>query len=251
MNSKAIAIMSFGTTYLDTTIKTIDAVISDVENHFSDYIVDYAYTSNVVRERLLRKGIRVQSPTECLDRLVAQGVKDVIVLPTHLLAGREYSKVLECVKTFESKFNSIKVCRPMVEEKDVWHIVDIIMEVFKMPEDTFLMFMGHGSQTDANEIYHDINNRFKYFDSSMFVATVESTPSLRNAQNYVSWFPQKKILLTPFMLVSGEHAYQDMILKWKPAFEKDGYEVECLVKGLGEYPQFRQVYIDRLKEVLC
>lgn len=85
----------------------------------------------------------------------------------------------------------------------------------------------------------------------MYISTVEATPKLTNAIEIVKEYSPSKVTLTPFMLVSGDHAHNDMDIQWKLAFDKAGFNTECLLKGLGEYPQFRQIYLTRLKEVLA
>lgn len=249
---KSIAIISFGTTYLDTAEKTIHVVEREVLESFKGYEVVSAYTSNIVRENLLKDNIKVLSPEECFETLIKNGYKDVIVLPTHIIGGEEYSKVVECVEKFSSKFNTIKVCRPFIEKQDVSKIIDTIQKVFLISNDSFLVFMGHGSNTQANEMYHLMNQEFIARGiKNMYISTVEATPELINAIDIVKKYNPKQVILTPFMLVSGDHANNDMAIEWKSSFENANFNTKCILKGIGEYPEFRKIYIDRVKEVLC
>lgn len=254
MNSKkAIAVISFGTTYLDTADKTIHAVEREVADSFKGYRVVSAYTSTIVRNALLSVGVTVPSPSECFENLLEDGYRDVIVLPTHIIRGEEYSKVVECVEGFASRFDSIRVCRPLIDAQDVPNAVDAIQKVFTIPQgQEFLVFMGHGSPTDANAIYHLINEEFAARNlHNMYMATVEATPELTNAIDTVRAYQPTKVTLTPFMLVAGDHANNDMNVEWKTMFEGEQFDTTCILKGLGEYHEFRRMYIDRVKEVLC
>jgi sirohydrochlorin cobaltochelatase len=139
----------------------------------------------------------------------------------------------------------------MVEKCDLPKIVDTLIDTFPMEEDEFVILMGHGSKLETNALYNDIDYELDLKCKKIFIANVESDPNLNHALRFVSWWPIRKIILAPFMLTAGEHVHKDMCGLWKKAFESMGYQVECVIKGLGEYPQFRQIYIDRLKEVLC
>jgi len=249
---KSIAVISFGTTYLDTADKTIHAVETEISKNFNDYSITTAYTSSIVRKRLLDLDIQIQSPEECFQHLADEHFKDVIVLPTHIIGGEEYSKVVKCAKEFSNKFDSVKVCRPLINVKDIPHIVDTILEIFVIPDSSFLVFMGHGSNTEANKIYELINKELSNRKvKNIYISTVEAKPDLVHALDTVKQYNPKDVILTPFMLVAGDHANNDMAIEWKSEFEDSGFKTQCLIKGLGEYPQFRKIYVERVKEQLC
>ena len=251
-NEKSIAVVSFGTTYLNTAQKTIHAVEKDIAESFKDYNVVSAYTSGMVISRLSKMGVKVSTLDECFENLSNCGTRDLIVLPTHVISGEEYFKVVECSKRFSSKFNSINVCRPLIQVQDIENIVDNILKTFKVSTNEFLVFMGHGSSTEANQIYDLINLELSNRGvKNIYISTVEAKPELSNALIKVKEYNPKKVILTPFMLVSGDHANNDMAIEWKSAFENLGFTTECILKGLGEYPNFRKIYVDRVREKLC
>ncbi len=252
-NKKAIAVISFGTTYLETAEKTIKKVVEDVSKNFRDYYVTEAYTSSIVRKSLASKGIVIPSPEECLNSLIEQGFKDVIVLPTHIIEGEEYQKLADCVEGFKNQFESIKLCRPLIGQQDISTIVNVLFESIEFDDDQYLVLMGHGSPTEANKIYHLLNAEILSRGvTNMYVSTVEATPDVKNAIAKVVEYRPKEVILTPFMLVAGDHANNDMAIDWKEEFNKLGYtNVKCIMKGLGEYPEFRKIYVDRVREVLC
>lgn len=252
-NANAIAIISFGTTYIENSKKTIQAVKDDVSKAFPESYVIEAFTSSIVRKNLADKGIKVLSPSECFNSLIEKGFKNVIVLPTHIIEGEEYNKVLNCVDDFKNQFESIKVCRPLITEKDIFMIVNTIFESIDVDDNQYLVLMGHGSPTDANKIYHLLNDEIANRGvHNIYISTVEATPDVENAVSKVKEYNPKEIILAPFMLVAGDHANNDMAIDWKNRFNQVGFNddnIKCIIKGLGEYPQFRKIYLDRVREV--
>lgn len=252
-NKKAIAVISFGTTYVENAGRTIKAVSNEIANTFSDFYIIDAYTSSIVRKNLSNKGIVVLSPEECFNSLIDNEFKDVIVLPTHIINGEEYNKLSKCVEYFKNQFESIKICRPLIEESDISTIVNVLLESINFNNDQYLVLMGHGSPTEANKIYHLLNKEISSRGiRNMYISTVEATPDVENAICKVKEYNPKEVILAPFMLVAGDHANNDMAIDWKDKFNGIGFnQVKCIMKGLGEYPKFRKIYLDRVREVLC
>lgn len=252
-NKKAIAIISFGTTYVENAEKTIKSVVREVSNNFKDIYITEAYTSSIVRKSLTNNDIIVSSPEQCFNSLIQDGFKDVIVLPTHIIGGEEYNKVVSCVEQYKDKFESIKICRPLISESDISLITNTLLECIDFDDNQYVVLMGHGTHTEANKIYHllneEISNRGIH---NLYISTVEATPDVENAITKVKEYNPKQIILAPFMLVAGDHANNDMAIDWKNKFNQLGFnDVKCIIKGLGEYPQFRKIYVDRVREVLC
>lgn len=252
-NKNAIAVISFGTTYIENAKKTIQAVVDEVSKNFKDSYVTQAYTSSIVRKNLSDRGINILSPEDCFNSLIEKGFKNVIVLPTHIIEGEEYNKVLNCVEKFKNDFESITVCNPLITQDNISQIVNTIFESIDVDDNQYLVLMGHGSPTEANKIYHLLNDEISNRGvDNIYISTVEATPDVENAISKVKEYNPKEIILTPFMLVAGDHANNDMAIDWKDEFNKVGFkDIKCIIKGLGEYPQFRKIYIDRVREKLC
>ncbi|MGN1411588.1 MAG: sirohydrochlorin cobaltochelatase [Oscillospiraceae bacterium] len=252
-NNNAIAVISFGTTYTENAKKTIQVVVDEVSKNFKDIYIIQAYTSNIVRRNLANKGIDILSPEDCFYSLIEKGFKNVIVLPTHIIGGEEYNKVLNCVEKFKTQFESITVCNPLITEDNISQIVNTIFESIDVDDNQYLVLMGHGSPTEANKIYHLLNEEISNRGvNNIYISTVEATPDVENAISKVRKYNPDEIILAPFMLVAGDHANNDMAIDWKGEFNKIGFKnIKCIMKGLGEYPQFRKIYIDRVREKLC
>ena len=182
------------------------------------------------------------------------------------VSKREYftnwSKISKKIKTlkehlclFADKFDKIQIGRPLLTfEEDYKACCDIVMKYAPAPkEETALVFMGHGTPHDSNSVYTELDQRLKELGyPQVFMGTVEAEPSLDTLLEKIQTLHVKRVILAPFMVVAGDHAINDMSGdeedSWKSTFEKAGYEVECILKGLGEYPAVRQIYVKHALE---
>jgi sirohydrochlorin cobaltochelatase len=245
---KAILVISFGTSYMDTLQKTIGALESDIRAGYSDYEVRRAFTSDVVINKLReRDGLEIDNLRAALERLISDGFSEVICAVTHLINGFEYNKIINIVSEFSDRI-SIKVTRPLLTNvNDYIDIVTAISGDFR--SDSLYIFMGHGTEFGENNIYFELNSRLELqgYDNVVFAA-LKGSPSIENVLDIKRVGKYKKAVLMPFMLVSGRHANNDMAIDWRGFLEREGFEVECVMKGLGEYKSVCELYIRKIEE---
>ena len=238
---KAILVFSFP----DTCKKTIDVIEERIGKHFPDYKIYRAWTSKMIMAKLLaRDNIKINNVTEAMEQMIADGITEVIVQPTHVING------------IENDFERITFGDPLLTtQQDHAEIVNAICQEFSdLPSDCALILMGHGTSHYANDVYAALDYRFKDLGhSNIHLATVEGYPTLENVIRMVKEQGAKKVILTPFMIVAGDHARNDMSGEdedsWKNQFQAAGYEVECCMKGLGEYPAVQDMLIRHVTEV--
>ena len=229
---KAILVVSFGTSFPDTCKKTIDVIEQRIGEHFSDYKIYRAWTSKMIMAKLLaRDNIKINNVTEAMEQMIADGITEVIVQPTHVINGIE-----------NDLMNHVEIVNA------------ICQEFSDLPSDCALILMGHGTSHYANDVYAALDYRFKDLGhDNIHLATVEGYPTLENVIRLVKEQGAKKVILTPFMIVAGDHARNDMSGEdedsWKNQFQAAGYEVECCLKGLGEYPAVQNMLIRHVTEV--
>ncbi|RDU24547.1 sirohydrochlorin cobaltochelatase [Anaerosacchariphilus polymeriproducens] len=261
MNSNertAILIVSFGTTYNDTRMVTIDAIEKEVRNAYPDYQVYRAWTSKIIRDKVFqRDGVKIMSVTEAMETMIKDGIMDVIIQPTHVINGIENDSMKEEASVFQKEFHSIKFGNPLLtDEMDHDTVIQIIAEEFQyLKQDEVLVLMGHGTPHYVNSIYAALDYKFKdKGHSNIFIGTVEAYPSIETLLNKVADYSPKKVILTPFMIVAGDHANEDMSGQeedsWYNQFKNAGYEVNCILKGLGEYPAIRQLFVQHIADVM-
>ncbi|MCC8170086.1 MAG: sirohydrochlorin cobaltochelatase [Oscillospiraceae bacterium] len=245
---KAILVVSFGTSYEDTLKKTIAAIEDDIRAAYPDYEVRRAFTSGKIIKKIReRDGVEIDTVQSALEKLVRDGFKEVICAVTHIINGFEYDKITAAASEFSDKLN-IKITRPLISiTEDYEDIIEAVSENFK--PDKLYVLMGHGTEHFANAAYPALDYHFKSrgFDN-VFVATVEGFPSMQNVMDEIKADSRKRLVLMPLMLVAGDHANNDMADDWRRAFSEVGFEVECVMRGFGEYEKVRGLYIKRIEE---
>jgi len=260
---KAILVVSFGTSFNDNRAKTIGAVEKDIAAAFPDYEVRRAFTSKMIIAKLKKRDNEyIDYITEGIDRLADDGFTDVIVQPTHIMNGIEYDFVFEAVRERASKFESIRVGKPLLTSEEDYDKVLAAINAEIVPEaesvaggKTAIVFMGHGTEHFANATYGQLQLKFMTRNlPQVFVTTVEGFPSYYDTLKIMDGKGFHKAVLLPFMLVAGDHANNDMAGddedSMKNVFAKDGYEVSCIVKGLGEYSSFRKLFVDHVADAI-
>lgn len=254
---KAILVVSFGTSFPDTCKKTIDVIEQRIGEHFSDAVIYRAWTSKMIMAKLLsRDNKKINNVTEAMEQMLADGITEVIVQPTHVINGIENELMKADALAFESRFDRIAFGDPLLTtQQDHKEIVDAVCKEFSgLSEETALILMGHGTSHYANDVYAALDYRFKDLGfSNIHLATVEGYPTLDNVLRMVKQQGAKKVLLAPFMIVAGDHARNDMSGEeedsWKNQFLAAGYDVECCLKGLGEYPAVQDMLIRHVEDV--
>ena len=238
-----ILAVSFGTTYESTRSITIGAIESVLAERFPEYEVRRAFTSNNIRRILKeRDGIVIDSVPEALEKLAAEGVKKVCLMPTHMLEGDEYhNKIAAPAEAFKDRFETLKVGHALLTEPmDYSHmaaVMDKATAEYNAPG-TVRIFMGHGTEHAANECYAKLQQaiRDRGLDD-MFIGTVEAEPTLEDMVEAAKKSGATRVVLSPLMIVAGDHATNDMAGdgedSWKSVFKKAGFEVVCRVTGLG------------------
>lgn len=250
MNKKALLVVSFGTSYEATRKKTIDGIEQDLSSAFPDRIFYRAWTSKmIIRKIKNRDGIHVDTVTEAMERMIADGIDDVLVQPTHILNGVENDLMREDIAAFRDRFKQIRIGDPLLMYTDDFIAVarGVADALPSLKEDEAIVFMGHGTDHSANMTYPALDYVFRDLGlSRCFVATVEGYPALDSVmRDLKACGCIRKVYLVPFMIVAGDHALNDMAGEehdsWKNQLETAGYCVECILRGLGEYEVVRKL----------
>lgn len=255
----AILVVSFGTSYNDSRDITIGAVEAAIADANPGYEVRRAFTAQIIIDKLReRDGLEIDNVTQALDRAAADGVKNLVIQPTHLMDGFEYNDLVKEVEEYEDLFESISVGSPLLtSDEDFKGVINAITAATKSYDDgeTAIVFMGHGTEAESNEVYETLQEKLAAAGfGNYYIGTVEAEPAL---EDVVACLKEngsyKKVVLQPLMLVAGDHANNDMAGEedsWKTVFENEGYEVTCILKGLGELPAVRDIYVAHAKAAL-
>ena len=254
-----LLVLSFGTSFNDSRRLTIGAIEDQLEKSFPDYSVRRGFTANIVIDHVAKRdGEKIDDIDESLKRAVDNGVKNLVVQPTHLMNGLEYEELKGDIAQYSDAFDKIAIGQPLLSSDDDFSRVEnAIVDWTKDYDDgeTAIVFMGHGTSADSNGVYQKMQDLLtKDGHTNYFVGTVEATPSLDDVMAAVKKGNYKRVVLEPLMVVAGDHANNDMACddkdSWKSQFEAAGYQVECLLRGLGENETIRQIYVEHAQAAI-
>lgn len=256
MEKRAVLVISFGTSYGETRKKTIEAIESDIRQAFPGYEFRRAFTSpTIIRIMKNRDQIQVDNLEQALERLLAEGYRTVIAQTTYVIRGFEYDRMMATIRNYQERFDCLVCGEPLLtDEADYRACVEVLKQELApyRREDQYLLLMGHGTEHVANFSYERLQ---KALDAAgltdLRVGTVEPSPTQQAMERTVAEHRRERLFLTPFMVVAGDHASNDMAGdqedSWKSRFERDGFSVTCLMKGLGEYEGIRRLYTAHAK----
>ncbi len=259
IGDQELMVVSFGTSYNDNRRMTIGAIENALEEAFPDYSVRRGFTSQIIIDHVKsRDGVVIDNVGEALKRAVDNEVKTLVIQPTHLMNGLEYNDLVDEVAQYSDAFEKVAIGQPLLTSDDDFKaVIKAITEATAEYDDgeTAICFMGHGTEADSNAVYAKMQDMLASEGyENYYVGTVEATPSLEDVIAKVGEGDYKKVVLEPLMIVAGDHANNDMAGdedgSWKTEFEKAGYEVTCLVRGLGELEPIQQLFVEHAQAAI-
>ena len=251
IGERELLVVSFGTSYNETRRLSIGAIESALETAFPDWSVRRAFTSGMILKRLKeRDGISMDNVSEALDRAAANGVKTLVVQPTHLMNGFEYQELADALASRADAFEAVSIGAPLLtSDDDFRRVAEAVADATAEYDDgeTAIVLMGHGTEADSNGVYEKMQGVFTEAGKAhYYVGTVEATPSLEDVLSAVRAGNYKNVVLLPLMIVAGDHATNDMAGddddSWKSVFESAGYEVTPILRGLGELDAIQALF---------
>ena len=257
---KAILLASFGVGNVEAKEKCIDTIVADVKRSFPDYIAAEAWTAVFLRKKLAKLGVMKKSISEALEELLADGVEEVIVQPTHLTQGEEFlKKIIPETESFKGRFKSLQLGKPALFAngyEDYFSVMDMLLPMNELADGEELVMMGHGSPNIHNVVYEWLQQAIDSKGLPVSSGVVEANDHL-DINDVMARLKErgiKKVYLCPLLLCGGEHATVDMAgdepESWKSCLEAMGIEVRCNTSGLGEKAEFRKIYLEHIKEIV-
>ena len=259
IGEKELLVLSFGTSFNDSRRLTIGAIEQELEESFSDFSVRRGFTSNIIIDHVNRRdGFLIDDIETSLKRAVDNGVKTLVVQPTHLMNGIEYDEIVEKVAQYSDAFEKVVFGEPLLTSDEDFKRVELAITGWTKEYDdgeTAICFMGHGTEAESNGVYQKMQDLLTADGfENYFIGTVEAAPTLDDVLSKVKAGSYKRVILQPLMVVAGDHANNDMAGdeedSWKAVFEKEGYTVECLLRGLGENEAIRSIYVDHAQAAI-
>lgn len=258
---KAILVVSFGTSHLDTLRVTIEKAENQIRDHFNDYDIYRAFTSHKIIRKLREKyEMFIDTPEEVMAKLYEDDYEDVIIQPLHIIPGEEYIYINKIGEAYKDKFRSVKMGRPIFYYQGIENLpqdYSLFIEATKKlyEENNAVVYVGHGTAHSANAVYGCLQTVFEDEGyENVFVGTVEGYPNFEAVLKRLKRKNIDEVTLVPLMVVAGDHAKNDMASdeegSWKSMLEKEGIKVNIYLKGLGENERFNQLYINRIEDLI-
>ena len=242
MSKKALAIISFGTSYPEARC-AIETLEQSLQAAMPGYDFYRAFTSGMVIRKIAREeGIHIPNPEELMTQLEQAGYEEVVCQSLHVIPGLEFEKM--CLQIRNAAGNMrVKIGDPMLTSQEDYLIAcQALLSCMPdlQPHEAFV-YMGHGTEHAVNATYSQVENTFRFLDAErIYVGTVEGFPALDYVRKRLTARSVSTVWLAPFMIVAGDHAQNDLAGddadSWKSQLKADGYEVKVLMRGLGDIP---------------
>ena len=276
-----LLVVSFGTSFNDSRVKDIKGIEDALQAAYPDWSVRRAFTAQIIINHVqARDGEKIDNMQQAMDRAVANGVKNLVVQPTHLMHGAEYDEMMEMIDEYRDKFESVAVAEPLLGEvgADAAVINEDKEAVAKAvtaeavatagydsveaaaKDGTAFVFMGHGTSHTAKVSYSQMQTAMQTLGyDNVFIGTVEGEPESTSCENVIEAVKAAgytKVVLRPLMVVAGDHANNDMAGadedSWLSQFEASGAfdSVDCQIAGLGGVADVQQLYIAHTKAAI-
>ena len=276
-----ILVVSFGTSFNDSRVADIGGVEKAIQEANPDWSVRRAFTAQIIINHVqARDNEKIDNVDQALQRAVDNGVKNLVIQPTHLMHGAEYDELVGELEAYKDKFEKVVVAEPLLGEvgADATEInadkkavaEDITAEAVKTAgydslddakeDSTAFVFMGHGTSHTAKVSYSQMSAQMQQLGyDNVFIGTVEGEPEETACENVIEAVKEAgytKVVLRPLMVVAGDHANNDMAGddddSWKSQFEASGYfeSIDTQISGLGEIEAIQQIYVEHTKNAI-
>ena len=276
-----LLVVSFGTSFNDSRVADIGGVEKALQEAYPDWSVRRAFTAQIIINHVqARDDEKIDNVEQALDRAVDNGVKNLIIQPTHLMHGAEYDELTETVEKYQDKFETVKIAEPLLGEvgsdatvvnEDKAAVAEAITaEAVKTAkydsldaaaeDGTAFVFMGHGTSHTAKISYSQMQTQMENLGyKNVFIGTVEGEPEDTSCEAVIEKVKEagyKKVILRPLMVVAGDHANNDMAGddddSWKSQFEASGEfdSIDTQIAGLGEIADVQQLYVAHTKAAM-
>ncbi|NLK64590.1 MAG: hypothetical protein GX289_05790 [Tissierellia bacterium] len=254
---KAIVVASFGCSIKDSRERYIETIENAVKNTYKDIDCSRVFTSEIIRGKMKREeNLDIDNMKSCLQKLKEEKYTHVYVSVTHVIPGYEYEKILGAVKEYKDCFEEIKTARTFLDEQLGDDEINVISSYINtdLQDDEAVILVGHGSGHDSHKYYERVEKLLKNHVKNSYVVNIEGNPSIGDIMDELKEKKYAKIYLYPLLIVSGDHALNDIgsddEASIKSKIAANGIDVKMFFTGLGENQNAINLFIDRLNEIL-
>ena len=244
---KAILLVSYGVASKKLWEKSLRVLEEEIRRRWPKWQVCQAFTGRRILEKFNAQGYEMPDENQALHQLVELGVEKIIVLPTHLTFGSEYSKVMATIRTTEPR--SVAALPLLGSAISRRKVAEVLMRETKRQEEEAILYVGHGTKQDEHAVYEELEKELHAVgQTAAIVGTLGSIDQTLKRINV------KKVMVVPLLLTAGKHALQDVCGEGEESvvsrLRASGKEVCCVEKGLMEYESIRRIYLEQLEELV-
>ena len=253
---KGILLVAFGSTVPEAQV-SFENIDRSVKKEFPGVEVQWAYTSRTIIAKMAKEGKHLDTPVEALARMMGEKFTHVAVQSLHVIPGAEFHGLVQNARRYEGMSKGIEqvlVGFPLLAtSEDLQRVAEAMRKIIppERKDKDAVIFMGHGTHHPANVYYAALNYHVQKLDPTIFVATVEGWPEIGDVIEDLKKRNINKGYLIPLMSVAGDHVRNDMVgpeeNSWKSILEKEGIECVSVLRGLAEYQEFVDIWVDHLK----
>ncbi|NYB75033.1 sirohydrochlorin cobaltochelatase [Sedimentibacter hydroxybenzoicus DSM 7310] len=254
---KAIVVASFGCSIKDSRERYIETIENAVKGKYKNIDCFRVFTSEIIRRKMKREeNLDIHNMKSCLQKLKEENYTHVYVSVTHVVPGFEYEKVLRAVNEYKDSFEEIKTARTFLDDHMGEDEINVIKSYIKtdLNDDEAVILVGHGTGHEAHKYYEQIEKLLRMDTSNIHIANIEGNPYIDDIMDKLKAEKYKKIYLYPLLIVSGDHALNDIgsddVESIKSKIAANGINVEMFFTGLGENENAVNLFVGRLNEIL-
>jgi sirohydrochlorin cobaltochelatase len=256
---KGILLVAFGSSITEAQV-AFEHIEKKTGEAFPEIPIRWAFTSQMIRKKMADEGKNLDSVAQALANMAEEGFTHVAIQSLHIIPGEEFHELKQTVRAFAhipEGFQKISTGLPLLgDQKDMERVVSAIISTIpeQRKREDAVMLMGHGTSHGSNAAYAALMWQLQLQDPNVFIGTVEGFPEINDILPILQKRNIKKVWLMPFMSVAGDHARNDMAGpekdSWKSVLNHAGINCEVILRGIGEYDEFVEIWIDHIRNTL-
>lgn len=250
---KGIIMASFGTTHMDAFGASIERMRNQLRINYPDYYITHAFSSEMVRNALKKRDIHYFNLPEALKDMEEKGIRDIKILSLYVIPGIEYEKIKKQARVYnnDSRLNIQFTTALLDSQEDIDNTAKALSILFTEKP---AVLMGHGTSVEVDSAYFKLQDKLDELEKKIFVGTVEGQLDFEAVSKKLDNVEEKELVLTPFLLVAGDHAKNDMGSdeedSWAYMLREMGFQVDIEMKGLCERLEINDLFYKKLEEIL-
>lgn len=203
-------------------------------------------------------GAHIYTVEDALETAIIHGYTKALVVPVFFSHGELYDGLQHRLDFYRDRIDAEMTKAVIFDKNSAAAVADILTACIKPDKNTEYLLVGHGAHSDYNRTYSDLEEAFREKGcDNIRVLKLKEKDCLGQA---VAWLKKREadlrdaqVEIVPLVIAWGDYMAGELYnsqdsFMWQ--LRKAGYRTVFTGKGLGEYPEFREIYTKKLKEAL-